>query len=535
MTSSRRSKDPQSGNALVTVLITSVALIALAGATMTFSRTDTMVSQNTTHSVEALWAAQAGVEVAKLDLIQDYETLLAAPTPRTATGTVGNASYSVTWQPYPNATPAARFQIDSTATGPDMTSQAVREVVATAQLDLNLDAISIHGSGSHTKLENNNGLIPNFTIDGRNHDIHGDPYDAANNPVTCPLTVAAVAADTAGANSVQDEINGLRCELVKEANACCDAGGNDTCGGPRDCSPGQWWIRGTDPGPRFTANSPCTTGNFTELDLDDPLLRFNDPANFGMPVITALSPAFFGPMTDDPLDGASDSPTFIKTLDTTGLNNLNNQITAILDYAIRAPASQKVCASSSISSGTTTFGSLIDPKIVVVPKSSHSDARYIELRNQTCGAIGGPANFNINGGAAVVGYGILILPRSVILDGGNAATPTRFSWSGIVVVLDDGDLRLGTGGNSEHVCGGILGGVILKDDSGSDPKMNFLDVGNHTCTNPFWVDHTATDAWATTTAQDWFGFSVKYSCESIRRALGAGLGTLAWTQRFQGE
>ena len=534
------------GNALVTVLIISAALLAVAGATMTFSRSDIMISENTTKTAEALWAAQAGSERAKFDLEDDYETIIVAPTPRSYSGTIGNATYASTLQLYPNATPPAKFVIDSTGSAPDMSQQRVREVVTVAKGIGDLDAINIHGVGSHTTMAANGNVrlqVPYYTIDGRNHDEHAEPYTLADNPVGCRHVVSSVSADTAGANNVLEEMNDLRCGLVKAANDYCPQ--NPPL--PADCSPGLWWIRGNASTERFLdPPSNCSTSgyNFPDLDLSSTWLRnmaSTDATSYETLVGTqdSLEP-YEGPMTVETAPDTTGSPPFIRQLTTGptgGLNTLNSQIQQILDFAVRAPTSQKICFPDPIPTSPVTLGTWTDPKIVVVPKGSHPDTKYLELRDQACGpGASGPANMVLDGSRNVSGTGILVLPRAMVLDGGTSANPTKFHWRGIVLVLDDGDVRLGTGSNAENVCGGILGSVIMKDDSGADGKLNFRAVGNTTCPSPWWIaGESAAEAWGDPSAETTNGFYVKYSCEAINRSFAGAPGVLAWIQRFEGE
>lgn len=542
------------GNALVTVLIISAALLAVASVTMTFSRSDTMVSLNSTRSADAMWAAQAGAEVAKEILRGNFVTpgvtpindtpVTVGPTPLASDG----YTYTSSVRAYPgaSATPyVSKFLIESQGDGPDMTQQRIREVVKIARFDADLSPINIHGVGSHTKVGITGGSpVPFFTIDGRNHDLHGDPYQLASQlPARCPaLSVPAVSADSNGRGRIEDEINDLRCGLVKEAIDCCDG----SCGGGRVCTAGLSWIYGQasmntaqNSCPQTNDTSPPANNLYPNVPLDSTNLRTD----------IALAPAFLGPIGPESAPDATTGVTsLIRDLGAVGGANMNAlaaQIQTILQAAIDAPATQKQCmpAENTLSTNEnspTFLGTAENPMITVVAKTSHSDARYLMLRDQACG-IGatGSASYNLDGGKDVVGYGILIVPRALILDGNNAANKTTFKWRGIIVILDDGDLKIG---NQGYVCGGVLGGIVMKDDSGNDPKLDFINVKNTTCLNDgastprtgFWVAHSG-DAWNTTTANQWFGFSVKYSCEAINTSLGSFPRTIAWTERFEGE
>ena len=80
-------------------------------------------------------------------------------------------------------------------------------------------------------------------------------------------------------------------------------------------------------------------------------------------------------------------------------------------------------------------------------------------------------------------------------------------WQGIVLILDDGDLRA-TGPN---VCGQILGAVVVQDDGKRDQKLDFDRVTRSSSCSPL---------------------AVNYSCETVTRALVLLQRTLSWTEQF---
>jgi type II secretory pathway component PulK len=176
----KRSTGSNRGMALVTAIITSAVLITLAGASLLYSRSDVMVSDNAKHGSGALWIAQLGNERAKNELRKNgwwrfvaangVQTIATAGT--TYPGVPG-ATYATTVAPYPTGglpSTTGKFLLDTTATAPDGTTSRVQEVVALAGANIALDAINLQGTGTHAKLEETGIGIPKYFVDARNHD-----------------------------------------------------------------------------------------------------------------------------------------------------------------------------------------------------------------------------------------------------------------------------------------------------------------------------------------------------------------------------
>ena len=107
----------------------------------------------------------------------------------------------------------------------------------------------------------------------------------------------------------------------------------------------------------------------------------------------------------------------------------------------------------------------------------------------------------MHNGAQVNGTGILVIPRVVLLRN------TTLRWQGIVVIVDDGDLRA----VGPEVCGQILGAVIIQDNRAGDRKLDFDRV---------------------TRSSDCAPLAVNYSCEVITQALLLLQRTESWTEQF---
>jgi hypothetical protein len=138
---------------------------------------------------------------------------------------------------------------------------------------------------------------------------------------------------------------------------------------------------------------------------------------------------------------------------------------------------------ADITSGTHTYGTPEVPKVTVVED--------------------GTGALEISGRAIVNGAGVLLVPRVVQLR--NAT----LNWRGMVVIVDDGDLRIG----DVAACGQITGSVVIRDDATLDQKFD-LDL----------VEATALCS----------PFAVNYSCEATTRALALLARTVSWTEKFDG-
>jgi hypothetical protein len=173
----------------------------------------------------------------------------------------------------------------------------------------------------------------------------------------------------------------------------------------------------------------------------------------------------------------------VKLLTGSEQTRLQTAVDEITQRVAALPSANTLQISASITSGTHTYGTLEVPKVTVVEDGS--------------GAL------EVSGGATVNGVGILLVPRVVQLR--NAT----LNWRGMVVIVDDGDLRIG----NAAACGQITGSVVIRDDAALDRKFD-LDL----------VEATAGCS----------AFAVNYSCEATTRALALLAQTVSWTEKFDG-
>ena len=94
------------------------------------------------------------------------------------------------------------------------------------------------------------GGIPTTAIDGRVHTLAGILGDPTTNRCS---SVAAVATDNPQTSTqIAQQLDGLRQNIVNAAASSCNADGSSIA--PNNCTPGLWWVRGTDLLPRYSIN-----------------------------------------------------------------------------------------------------------------------------------------------------------------------------------------------------------------------------------------------------------------------------------------
>src|SRR6267142_4447733 len=99
--------------------------------------------------------------------------------------------------------------------------------------------------------------IPQTGIDGRVHDINGNLVPSNS---SC-RSVASMASDAnKSTTELEQALTDLRQNIAKRANDFCNPDGTSL--GGKACTPGLWWVRGTDPTPRFDDSTPnCAIGS----------------------------------------------------------------------------------------------------------------------------------------------------------------------------------------------------------------------------------------------------------------------------------
>jgi len=292
--------------------------------------------------------------------------------------------------------------------------------------------------------------FPPTSIDGRARDINGNLLPPGNG---C-ATVSSIATDSSKSTTdLQGALDDLRQKLVQRANDFCNANGTDATG--KKCTPGLWWIRGTDPTPRFD-QSNCTTS----------AASCYKNVNLSAPELDAISATFAPHVPQVVLPPQNPSAPFIGAagnvdplIAQASTNVLQNQISTI-NQVVSDSAGQSnffTIPNATISSDVT-FGSPTNPAIVVA-----TDSGGLEIQK----GVG-------------TGFGILVVPNNFQID---AAT---FQWTGIVLVEPpSGEFRLDSGAN-----GFINGALLLQASANGTTNVRTSDSDSN-------------------------GFTISYSCDAI--------------------
>lgn len=269
--------------------------------------------------------------------------------------------------------------------------------------------------------------IPTTNIDGRPRDLNGNLLPAGTGGCESTPPIA-----TDGSNSttnLQNALDTLRQKIVQRAIAFCNGNGS-----PGSCTSGLAWVNAnfTDDSNNCNASSPSCYKN---LNLSAPQLDAQTP------LVGPVSAPFIGaPGNVDP---------FISQVNT---NSLQSQISTI-EQVVSDDAGQPnffTIPNSTISSNVT-YGSVNNPAIVVA-----GDSGGLQIQN----------------GATVTGYGILVVPNNLEI---NSAT---FQWTGIVLVQPpSGEFRLDQGAN-----GFINGALMMQADANGTTNVRTSDSpsGNFT-------------------------------------------------------
>jgi hypothetical protein len=298
--------------------------------------------------------------------------------------------------------------------------------------------------------------IPATAIDGRVHKLDGTlALGADGTPATTVgcSSVAPLGADGAtGTAQIEAALNVVRKNIVTSANNSCHADGTPT---PQSaCTPGLWWVRGTDINPRFATTSggagggrsaddehhdghdhhrdplgvgdtlacdPSTLSCYTNLDLGAPEL-----------MAAAATPGLHTPVVTLPADG---------TAPFTGADG--NQA----DESVYQPASPKLVGNSINVVNNLVSTSTGQPNYYEV-SAANLAASYGTSTTPALVKITDPV-LNIQGGAPLSGYGVLVVRDGLEING-------SLNWNGIVVINSpSGHVTINSGAT------GFINGALL--------------------------------------------------------------------------
>jgi hypothetical protein len=317
-------------------------------------------------------------------------------------------------------------------------------------------------------------VIPSVVIDGRAHDIGGvpvpKPSPGAPPPSNACSDIAALATDTGGAQ-LASALDTMRRNLVNTANASCSADGSGLNGNV--CSPGLWWVRGTDSSPRFvttvstsgsnsgsdggsssgtsggsgsdggdhhgTSTLACnsTTPNcYTYLNLNSPQLFATSATS--SPAITLPSgqhvPTVSTAGTSGPFMGGAGNQSDTTIYQPGGTQTVADQVAAVQSL-VNASVNQQNYFTASSSTLAGTYGSYNPPN-----PPNPAVVKFLD------------ATLSLQSGQSLTGYGVLVIPGALEINPG-----AYFNWTGIVLISSPG----GHVTVSPGARGGINGALLL--------------------------------------------------------------------------
>jgi hypothetical protein len=283
--------------------------------------------------------------------------------------------------------------------------------------------------------------VPPVAIDGRIHNLDGSLFSVMN-PDGTPATKngcssVAPLATNSGSSQMEQALDLIRKNIVDTANSSCNSDGTPAT----SCSPGLWWVRGTDLATRFvtsvttgtsggsgsspggsghdggggsdgdgdhhgptgvatTACDPTSPSCYTNLDLSAPeLFGIASTPGLHLPIITlaASKPAPFVGNYGNQVDATIYQPAAAQTVP--------NQIAAVNNLVAISQNKGNFFPASSATLNSS-YGSSNSPAVVVISDS------VLSLQNN----------------ASLTGFGVLVV-KSLEID-----STSRLYWNGIVLV-----------------------------------------------------------------------------------------------------
>ncbi|HET9363724.1 MAG TPA: hypothetical protein VFP71_01935 [Candidatus Angelobacter sp.] len=322
-----------------------------------------------------------------------------------------------------------------------------------------------------------NAGVPPVAIDGRVHKLDG----TLSTGITCSA-VAPLATNT-GSSQMEQMLDQMRQNIVDTANASCTAGGSNI--GSNICTPGLWWVRGTDSGTRFvtsvttgtsggsggsdggsspggsgkdgsdgghdshrtptgiatTACDPTSASCYTNLNLSAPEL-FAIAATNGLHVPTMT----LAPNATAPFVGNSGNQADSTIYQPSSSQTVANQIAAINNLVATSQSKGNYFVTSAATMNSS-YGTSTAPAVVVVTDTT----------------------FSLQNGASLSGYGVLVVPNALEIS--NAS----LFWNGIVVVNSGtGHVTVGSGANG-YINGALLlaPGAVFNFSNSSSANASF--------------------------------------------------------------
>ena len=497
------------GMALVTTMFFTMALLMLSAALLTNASTESQTSANHVAQLQAFYAAEAGLAQAKAwlsanrgdsDLMdalliesqtatpdQSSLTLPDATVVATPLGpqTFANGTYNVVISDnIDDADPLTdadlRWIIGSQGGGPVNASALLEEeVLGTSPVNPS-GALGSPGNNINVDFEQTGGgpgtRIPPAPIDGRPHDLAGNLLAPG---AGCQGVPPLATEDDVSTTGYIEELDTMRSNIVTRANSNCNPDGTDS--GPRVCTPGLWWVRGSGVAERFDPGEDDVgvPTSFKLLNLRSPELHATgaDYVTITQPPTVTLPAPATAPFTDAIGNVVVDADGDVVA------EPLVSQVTPAVMAALLAaaqtvkdayPAGDTITAPGNNNNAVLTYGSATDPKLVIAN-----------------------GNLRIRNGSTFTGFGILAVETLLEIK------DSTFNWTGIVLV----------GGNNPKIetassNGQFLGAVLFDPAGNTDPAFD-MDKNSGT-------------------------LAIRYSCDAIDLASSyAPVQTLSWIALHQ--
>jgi len=350
-------------------------------------------------------------------------------------------------------------------------------------------ALTLGASSTAPVLSSGSGM-PTVTIDGRVHQLDGTLATGNSCSAISPL-----AADSARASAqLEQALNQVRLSIVQAANGSCQADGTGLNG--KSCTPGLWWVRGTDDAPRFiTAGSGPTIVDANSGSSGTFLLNGSSGQTDSSSDMTANSNRG-GPIVNGGTSGGSMPEISPSGVASAGIcdpanpacyTNLN--LAAPQIFATSATSAQHV-PTVTVSAGSPALflghsGNQPDAAVYQPAAPQIVQNEIAAVTNLIAASVNKPNYFSVTAGKLAASYGTsknpaivvfsdptLTLENNTTLTGYGILVTTNkleinnatLQWNGIVLVQSSsGRVKIGQGAN-----GSINGALLLQPGASID-------------------------------------------------------------------
>jgi hypothetical protein len=367
------------------------------------------------------------------------------------------------------------FLLTSLAVAPGLRDNAGRRLLRSEVVAPSIrpaGAITMDSASAAPVLSDGNS-VPRTSIDGRPHKLDGT-LSASNR---CSAVASMATDQAASSTQLIQALNNARQNIVQTANASCNWDGSSI--NPNVCTPGLWWVRGTDASPRFVTtisgssnhhNASASGGGGLSLACDPTSASCYTNLNLAAPELLAVSaamaphvPAVTSPVNPSaPFIGGPGNQSDPTIYQSSLIGTLPHQISTLSALVASSVNQSNYFAVSSMNLAPS-YGSNSNPAIVVITDSS------LNLLN-----------------TSLSGYGVLVVPNDLELNN------STLQWNGIVLVQSgNAQFKVGSGGNG-YINGALMlqpGGILAASLLSSTPGSG--------------------------------SFAISYSCEAIDMAFGS--------------